>query len=144
VAREIQWKTLVWISSQQNTEHSALSSEDLSLSQLFTRVDDGRTRGNGFKMMKGRFRLNVRGSSLPREWWGAGTAAQRDCGCPIPEGVQGQVGWGPGQPCLVLNVEAGGPACGRGIGASWSLRSLPTQAILWFYDLRYTLLGQGM
>ena len=35
----------------------------------------------------------------------------------IPEGVQGQVGWGPGQPGLVLKVEVGGPACGRGIGA---------------------------
>ena len=29
----------------------------------------------------------------------------------IPGGVQGQVGWGPGQPGLVLNVEVGGPAC---------------------------------
>ena len=39
-------------------------------------------------------------------------AAQRGCGCPIPGGVQGQVGWDPGQPGLVLNVEVGGPACG--------------------------------
>ena len=31
-------------------------------------------------------------------------AAQRGCGCPVPGGVQGQVGWGPGQPGLVLNV----------------------------------------
>ena len=45
-------------------------------------------------------------------------AAQRGYGCPIPGGVQGQVGWGPGQPGLVLNVEVGGPACGRGIGDS--------------------------
>ena len=45
-------------------------------------------------------------------------AAQRDCGCPIPRGVQGQVGWGPGQPGLVLDMEVGGPACGRGVGAS--------------------------
>lgn len=42
-------------------------------------------------------------------------AAQRDCGCPIPGG---QVGWGPGQPGLVLNMEVGGPACGRGVGSS--------------------------
>ena len=33
----------------------------------------------------------------------------------IHGGVQGQVGWGPGQPGLVLNVEVGGPACGRGL-----------------------------
>ena len=42
-------------------------------------------------------------------------AAKRGCGCPIPRGVQGQVGWGPGQPGLVLNGEFGGPACGRGL-----------------------------
>ena len=45
-------------------------------------------------------------------------AAQRGCGCPVPGGVQAQVGWGPGQPGLVLNVEVGGPACGRGVGDS--------------------------
>jgi len=27
---------------------------------------------------------------------------------------EGQRGWGPGQPGVVLNVEVGGPACGRG------------------------------
>ena len=57
-------------------------------------------------------------------------AAQRGCGCPVPGGVQGQVEWGLGQPGLVLNVEAGGPACGVGVGDSQSLRSLPTWAIL--------------
>jgi len=36
----------------------------------------------------------------------------------IPGGVQGQAGWGPGQPGLVLNVEVGGPACSGGFGAS--------------------------
>ena len=29
-------------------------------------------------------------------------AAHRGCGCPVPGGVQGQAGWGPGQPGLVL------------------------------------------
>jgi len=48
----------------------------------------------------------------------------------VPDDVQGQVGWGPGQPGLVLNVEVGGPACTGGVGDSWSLRSLPSQAIL--------------
>ena len=31
-------------------------------------------------------------------------AAQKGCGCPIPGGVRGQVGWGPGQ---VLDIEGG-------------------------------------
>jgi len=32
-----------------------------------------------------------------------------------PASVQGQVGWGPGQPGLVLNGEVGGPALCRGL-----------------------------
>jgi len=36
----------------------------------------------------------------------------------IRGGVEGQVGWGPGQPGLVGNVEVGGPVCGGGVGAS--------------------------
>jgi len=40
-------------------------------------------------------------------------AAQRGCGCPIPGGVQGQAGWGPGQ-----LWEVGGPACDGGVGYS--------------------------
>ena len=42
-------------------------------------------------------------------------AVQRGCGCPIPRGVQSQ---GPELPGLVLNVEVGGPICGRWVGAS--------------------------
>jgi len=38
--------------------------------------------------------------------------AQRSCGCPIPGGVQGQVGWGPGQPYIL----GGSPAHGKGVG----------------------------
>ena len=35
-------------------------------------------------------------------------AAQRGCGCPIPEGDEGWVGWGPGQPDLVVDKPAHG------------------------------------
>ena len=43
-------------------------------------------------------------------------AAQRVCGCSVPGGVQGQVGWDPGHPGLVPDLEVGGSACGRGVG----------------------------
>jgi len=42
-------------------------------------------------------------------------AAQSGFGCPVSGGDQSQVGWAPGQPGLALNVEVGGPACGRGL-----------------------------
>ena len=73
-------------------------------------------------------------SSLPEGGEALEQAAQRGCGCPVPGGVQGQVGWNPGQPGLALNMEIGSPACGGGVGTWWSLRSIPMQAILWFYD----------
>jgi len=43
--------------------------------------------------------------------------AQEGCGCPVRGGVQGQVGWGSGQPGLVLDMEVDKPARGRGVGA---------------------------
>ena len=42
--------------------------------------------------------------------------ARRDCMCPDPGGIQGQAGWGPGQPDLVFDVATGKPACGVGVG----------------------------
>lgn len=58
--------------------------------------------------------------------------------CPIPGGVQGRVGCGPGQPDLV-------PACWQPYPwhrnrTRWYQRSFPTQAILWFMIQQATLL----
>ena len=38
-------------------------------------------------------------------------AAQRSCGCPTPGGIQGWVGWDPGQPDIV----GGNPAHSKGL-----------------------------
>ena len=63
-----------------------------------------------FKLREGRHRLDVRGKFFTKTVGEVlEQTAQRGCRCPIPGGVQGQVGWGPGQPSLA-NGEIGGPA----------------------------------
>jgi len=44
---------------------------------------------------------------------------------PTPGGVQGQVGWGPGQPAVI----GGSPAHGSGVRTEQALRSLSAQTI---------------
>ena len=79
--------------------------------KVFARAYSDMMMSSGFKLKEGRFRLGIRKKFFTvravRHWHSC-----PDSGCPIPGGIQSQVGWGPGQPQLV----GSGPAHGRGLG----------------------------
>lgn len=92
----------------------------LELEKEFARAFSDTTRGNCFKLGQSRFGLNI------RKKFSTVRVVQRNCACPVPGCVQGQVGRSFEQPVLA----AGAPSHGRGAGTGYSFRSFPTQTIL--------------
>ena len=52
-----------------------------------------RTSGNGSKLKEGGVRLDVTGKFFTQRAVRPWHCCPESCGCPIPGGVQGQVGW---------------------------------------------------
>ncbi|XP_051493829.1 GPN-loop GTPase 2 isoform X1 [Apus apus] len=96
----------------------------------------GRGQGGWIKTGRGEMEVGHEEETLGCEGGESlAQVAQGSCGCPIPGSVEGQVGWGLEQPGLV-----GGVPAHAGGGTGWSLRSLPTQTSLEFYEEGSSLL----
>ena len=118
----------------QGRPHSSFSVPKGGLQESWRSLSESKVVGKGVISWnwEGRFILDIRKKiftqMVVRHWK---KVVQRSCRCSIPGSVQGQLECGPGKFDLVRGILTHG----RGIGTRWFLRSLPTQTILWFYDL---------
>ena len=87
------------------------------------------------KLKEGRFRLGIGKSLLQWGWWGTLT------GCPewwwMPGDFQSEAGPGSEQPDVAVDV----PVHCRGVGLDDLQKSLPTPRILWFYSMKFYIVG---
>lgn len=91
---------------------------------LFTRACCDRTRGNALTQEEGRFGLNIEKKFLPLRVWDTGTRCSEKFWMPHPWN-HSRPGW---KRLWNSNSSERCPTHGR-----WSLKSLPTPTIQWFY-----------
>jgi len=68
-----------------------------------------------FSAVEGKLRLDVRRTFFTEGGEVLAQAAQRSCGCPIPGGTQGHIGWGLGHPDLVSSLVIGNRTHSKGL-----------------------------
>jgi len=78
--------------------------------RLFITECCDRTRGNGFKLEKSKFSLNIKKKFFTVRHWNR--LPGEACECPLSGSIPGQAGWG----CEQRGLKGGVPAYSRGVG----------------------------